>query len=162
MTITLDDLDLRILGVLQVDASISNIDLAERVHASAPTCLRRVRKLKASGVIQREIAVLDYARIAPRLIAIIEVSLDRQSAEDLEQFEHYLAREPHVTQCYRVSPGPDFIVTVDVADMAGYDELARRLFRSSSNVRNVRTFFATHRAKFEANAPVHLLQPTAS
>ncbi|MDR6413192.1 hypothetical protein J2797_005643 [Paraburkholderia terricola] len=55
---------------------------------------------------------------------------------------------------YRVSPGPDFVVVAEVLDMPEYDELARRLFRSSANIRNVRTFFSTRRAKFEANARV--------
>jgi Lrp/AsnC family transcriptional regulator, leucine-responsive regulatory protein len=152
--IYLDDLDLRILGMLQRDSSISNIELAARVHASPPTCLRRVSKLKEAGVIQREVAILDYAKIGSTLTVIIEVSLDRQAAEDLDSFEAYICAEAVVTQCYRVSPGPDFLVVAEVADMLEYDELARRLFKASSNIRNVRTFFSTHRAKFEANAPV--------
>lgn len=152
--IYLDDLDLRILGMLQRDSSISNIELAARVHASPPTCLRRVSKLKEAGVIQREVAILDYAKIGSTLTAIIEVSLDRQAAEHLDSFEAYICAEAVVTQCYRVSPGPDFLVVAEVADMPEYDELARRLFKASSNIRNVRTFFSTHRAKFEANAPV--------
>jgi Lrp/AsnC family leucine-responsive transcriptional regulator len=152
--IYLDDLDLRILGILQRDSSISNIELAARVHASPPTCLRRVSKLKEAGVIQREVAILDYAKIGSTLTAIIEVSLDRQAAEDLDSFEAYICAEVVVTQCYRVSPGPDFLVVAEVADMPEYDELARRLFKASSNIRNVRTFFSTHRAKFEANTPV--------
>lgn len=154
--IYLDELDLRILGVLQTDASLSNLELAARVHASPPTCLRRVRNLKEAGVIQRQIAILDQAKLGTTLIAIIEVTLDRQTAEDFAAFETYICAEPNVTQCYRVSPGPDFVVVADVTDMSEYDELARRLFRSSSNIRNVRTFFSTHRAKFEANAPVRL------
>ncbi|WP_420991799.1 Lrp/AsnC family transcriptional regulator [Cupriavidus sp. 30B13] len=150
----LDELDLRILRILQADSSISNTDLAERVHASAPTCLRRVRRLRESGVIQRQIAVLDPRQAGAPLTAIIEISLDRQAAEDHDAFEAYICAEPAVTQCYRVSPGPDFIVTVEMADMPAYDAFARRLFAGASNVRNVRTFFSTHRAKFEANAPV--------
>ena len=59
-----------------------------------------------------------------------------------------------MTQCYRVSPGPDFVVMAELADMPAYDALARRLFTAMANVRNVRTFFSTHRAKFEGNAPV--------
>lgn len=152
--IYLDDLDLRILGVLQADSSVSNLELAARVHASPPTCLRRVRALKEAGVIQRQIAVLDHAKMGSTLITLVEVSLDRQTAEDLEAFEAYICAEPAVTQCYRVSPGPDFVVVAEVADMPEYDELARRLFRSSANIRNVRTFFSTYRAKFEANARV--------
>jgi len=154
--IYLDDLDLRILGILQTDSSISNVELAARVHASPPTCLRRVRNLTETGVIQRQIAILDHAKMGSTLIAIIEVSLDRQATEDLEAFEAFICAEPVVTQCYRVSPGPDFVVVADVMDMPEYDELARRLFRASSNIRNVRTFFSTHRAKFEANARVRV------
>ncbi len=70
--IYLDDLDLRILGVLQADSSVSNIELAARVYASPPTCLRRVRNLKEAGVIQRQIAVLDHAKMGSTLIAIVE------------------------------------------------------------------------------------------
>jgi len=152
----LDDLDLRILRVLQEDSSVTNIALATRVHASAPTCLRRVRAMKESGIIAREIAVLDRAKLGPTLTAVVEVSLDRQTAEDFDAFETFICAEPAVTQCYRVSPGPDFVVIAEVVDMPEYDELARRLFKSSSNIRNVRTFFSTRRAKFEANAPIRL------
>lgn len=152
----LDDLDLRILRVLQEDSSVTNIALAARVHASAPTCLRRVRAMKESGIIAREIAVLDRAKLGPTLTAVVEVSLDRQTAEDFDAFETFICAEPAVTQCYRVSPGPDFVVIAEVVDMPEYDELARRLFKGSSNIRNVRTFFSTRRAKFEANAPIRL------
>jgi len=152
--LTPDDLDLRILRVLQADASLSNVDLAARVFASAPTTMRRVRRLKQAGVIAREIAVLDVGCLGGALIVIIEVTLDRQTAEEYAAFEAQVCAEPAVTQCYRVSPGPDFVVMAELRDMRAYDAFARRLFTSASNVRNVRTFFSTHRAKFEANAPV--------
>ncbi|WP_116137399.1 Lrp/AsnC family transcriptional regulator [Trinickia diaoshuihuensis] len=150
----LDELDLRILAILQADSSLSNIDLAERALASAPTCLRRVRKLKEAGLIEREVAMLDLSKIASMVTAVIEVSLDRQATEDYDAFESYICSEPAVTQCYRVSPGPDFVVIVELPDMPSYDEFARRLFTQSSNVRNVRTFFSMRRAKFEAGAPI--------
>ncbi|WP_442809243.1 Lrp/AsnC family transcriptional regulator [Trinickia soli] len=150
----LDVLDLRIAAVLQADSSISNLDLAQRVHASAPTCLRRVRKLKEAGLIEREFAVLDLSKLASMVTAVIEVSLDRQAAEDYDDFERYVCTEPAVTQCYRVSPGPDFIVIAELPDMRSYDEFARRLFTQASNVRNVRTFFSMRRAKFESGPPI--------
>ncbi|MGI4984600.1 MAG: Lrp/AsnC family transcriptional regulator [Janthinobacterium lividum] len=152
--IQLDELDLRILGILQNDASLSNVALAARVHTSPPTCLRRVRSLVEAGVIRRQIVVLDAAQMNWKLTAIVEVSLDRQSSEDLDAFESYIGAEPAVTQCYRVTPGPDFMLVVEMTDMNEYDELARRLFRNSANIRNVRTFFSTRRSKFEANARV--------
>ncbi len=111
-----------------------------------------MEKLRAAGIIQREIAVLDPIILGPVLIVVIEISLDRQTAEDLDTFEAYVCAEPAVTQCYRLSPGPAFLIVAEVLDMANYDELARQLFKASSNVRNVRTFFSTFRAKFEPNA----------
>lgn len=150
----LDDLDWRILAALQEDASLTNLALAQRVHASPPTCLRRVRRLRETGVIARDVAQLDAATLGHRLNAIIEITLDRQTSEDFDAFETYICAEPAVTQCYRVSPGPDFVVMAELPDMAAYDALAHRLFAQSSNVRNVRTFFATRRAKFEVNARV--------
>jgi Lrp/AsnC family transcriptional regulator, leucine-responsive regulatory protein len=152
--IALDELDLRILRVLQQDAALTNQALAERVHASPPTCLRRVRRMKALGVIARSVTMLDRSRLGPTLTAIIEITLDAQAADDLARFESRAAAEAAVLQCYRVSPGPDFVLVVEIDDMPAYHAFARRVFASDANVRNVRSFFATHCAKFEVQAPL--------
>ena len=152
--LALDELDQRILKLLQQDASLTNQALAARVHASPPTCLRRVRKLKESGVIQRTVVILDRRKLGATLTAVIEVTLDKQAAEDLSAFEAHIQFETAVMQCYRVSPGPDFVLMVEMADMPAYHELAHRLFAGSANVRNVRTFFSTHCAKFEVHTPL--------
>ena len=145
----LDELDRRILEQLQQDSSLTNQDLAERVHASPPTCLRRVRRLVESGVIEKQVAILSPAALGSTLTAIVEITLDVQAAERLDEFEASLLAEPAVLQCYRVSPGPDFVVIVQVRDMPAYHALAHRAFTAHANVRNVRTFFSVHRAKFE-------------
>ena len=88
--ITLDDLDLRILAILQDDASVSNLQLAERALSSPPTCMRRVRRLTEAGVIRRQVAVLDPVAIGTAVTALIEISLDRQTAEDYDAFEAYV------------------------------------------------------------------------
>ncbi len=146
---SLDDLDLRILEHLQVDSSMTNQDLAQLVHASAPTCLRRVRRLVQEGIIQKQVAILDPEKAGQGLTAIIEITMDVQTAEHLDAFESSLADDPAILQCYRVSPGPDFIVIAQVADMPAYHAMAHRAFTSRANVRNVRTFFSIHRSKFE-------------
>jgi Lrp/AsnC family leucine-responsive transcriptional regulator len=150
----IDELDRRILDVLQVDASLNNQDLAARVHASAPTCLRRVKRLRDIGVIARQVAILAPDAFGPSLTAIVELSLDVQSAERLDAFEARVAGEPAVTQCYRVSPGPDFVLIVQVVDMPAYHALVHRLFNAQANVRNVRAFFSVQRTKFETALPV--------
>ncbi|MDQ6640266.1 MAG: Lrp/AsnC family transcriptional regulator [Pseudomonadota bacterium] len=146
---TLDGIDLKILGQLQGDASLTNQALAARVHTSPATCLRRVKALVDSGVIERRVAVLSPQALGHGLTAIIEVSLDRQSAESLAAFEARAVAESVVQQCHRVSPGPDFVLVVQVLDMAAYHALVERLFTQDANVRNVRAFFSVRRAKFE-------------
>jgi DNA-binding Lrp family transcriptional regulator len=156
--ITLDALDFALLNALQDDASTSNQALAERVHVSAPTCLRRVKRLRDAGLIARQIAVLDADRIARHighgLTAIVEITLDRQDQQAVEAFEQRVAPDRAVQQCYRVSPGPDFILVVHGADMPAYLALAQRLFTSDANVRNVKVFFSIKRAKFEPRLPL--------
>ena len=152
-SLTLDATDLRLLDVLQQDASQTNQQLAADAHISPPTCLRRVQRLKAAGLIEREVALLSPDKLAPLLghglQAIVEISLDRQDAAALEAFEARITADDAVQQCYRVSPGPDFMLVVHVADMPRYLALAQRLFTSDANVRNVKAFFSTRRAKFE-------------
>lgn len=145
----LDELDRRILNALQEDASRTNNELAALVHASPPTCLRRVKRLLEAGVIARQVALVDAGKVGAGLTAIVEITLDHQGAERMDEFATLAAREAAVMQCYRVSPGPDFVLVVQVADMPAYHALAHRLFAAHANVRNVRSFFSIHRSKFE-------------
>lgn len=153
-TADLDELDRRILDQLQQDSALTNQDLAAKVHASPPTCLRRVRRLTKLGIISRQVALLDPAKLGSTLTAIVEVTLDNQAAERLDAFEQQMLAEPAVLQCYRVSPGPDFVLIAQVPDMPAYHALVHRRFTAQANVRNVRTFFSVHRAKFETRVDV--------
>lgn len=147
--LTLDATDLRLLELLQNDASLTNQALAERAHVSPATCLRRIARLAAAGVIERRVALLSVERLGAGLTAIVEITLDRQGAEGLSAFESRVAADAAVQQCYRVSPGPDFVLVVQVADMPGYHALVQRLFTHDANVRNVKAYFSVHRAKFD-------------
>ena len=150
----LDDVDRRILNILQVDASQTNAELAELVHVSPPTCLRRVKQLTEHGVIERQVAIVAPDKVGSRLSAIVEITLDVQAADRMEEFERVVADEAAVLQCYRVSPGPDFVLVVQVADMPAYHALAHRLFTTHSNVRNVKAYFSTFRSKFETRIAI--------
>lgn len=156
--ISIDAIDLQLLAQLQRDASLSNQALAEHVHTSAPTCLRRVKRLHDSGLVERHIAVLNPEKLASTighgLTAIVEITLDRQDAQALEQFENRVAKDPAVQQCYRVSPGPDFVLVVHAKHMPDYQTLTQRLLTSDANVRNVKAFFSVKRSKFGAELPL--------
>jgi len=148
-SIAVDNLDLRLLDRLQADASLTNQALAETVHVSPATCLRRVKRLVDAGIVERRVALLSPEKLGHGLSAFIEVTLDRQSAEALVAFEARAIEEAAVQQCHRVSPGPDFMLLVQLADMAAYHALVQRLFTADANVRNVKSFFSIHRAKLD-------------
>jgi Lrp/AsnC family leucine-responsive transcriptional regulator len=137
--IALDATDLRLLDLLQQDASVSNQALAAAAHTSAATCLRRVKRLVDSGIVERRVALLSPQRLGAGLTVFAEVSLDRQGAEHLAAFEQRAVAEGAVQQCHRVS----------VADMAAWNALVERLFTQDANVRNVKSFFSVRRAKFD-------------
>ena len=147
----LDATDLRLLDALQNDAALTNQDLAERALTSPATALRRVRRLLDAGVIERRVALLNLQAAGGNaaLTALVEVTLDRQGAEHLDAFEARAVAESAVQQAWRVSPGPDFVLVAQVADMPAYHALVQRLFTQDANVRNVKTYFSVKRAKFD-------------
>ncbi len=154
----LDGTDLRLLDLLQTDASLSNQTLAALAHVSPPTCLRRVKRLHDLGLIERQVAILRPDRLAALqghgLTAFVEVTLDRQGGELLDAFEARAVAEAAVQQCWRVAPGPDFMLVVHTRDMPGYLALTQRLFTGDANVRNVKAFFGVKRAKFDTKVPI--------
>jgi Lrp/AsnC family transcriptional regulator, leucine-responsive regulatory protein len=150
--IDIDSTDIKLLDALQTDASLSNQALAALAHISPPTCLRRVKRLRDAGLIEREVALLSPDKLASitghGLTAIVEITLDRQGDEQLSAFEQRVNTDVAVQQCYRTSPGPDFVLVVHVLEMPTYLALSQRLFTGDANVRNVKAFFSIKRSKF--------------
>ena len=155
---SLDAIDLQLLAILQADASISNIALADKLRISAPTCLRRTKRLQQEGWIEKQVAILSSDKMGLAMghsvTALIEVSLDKQGEELLQAFETRAIQETAVQQCWRVSPGPDFMLVVQVPDMPSYLAFTQRLLTQDANVRNVKAFFSVKRAKFGTQIPL--------
>jgi Lrp/AsnC family leucine-responsive transcriptional regulator len=155
---SLDSVDLQLLAILQADASISNIALADKLRISAPTCLRRTKRLQQEGWIEKQVAILSSDKLGLAMghsvTALIEVSLDKQGEELLQAFETRAVQETAVQQCWRVSPGPDFMLVVQVPDMPSYLAFTQRLLTQDANVRNVKAFFSVKRAKFGTQIPL--------
>lgn len=157
-SIKLDAIDFQILRQLQSDASLSNQAMARTLHLTPPTCLRRVKRLQSLGLIEKQVAILNPEKLAQvtghGLQAIVEISLDRQDSSALLQFERKAVVETSVQQCWRVSPGPDFVLIITTQDMPAYLALSQKLFTQDANVRNVKAFFAVKRAKFSTELPI--------
>lgn len=154
MPVELDALDRRILDILQENNQITNLELAERVGLSPPPCLRRVRRLREAGVIEREVAIVDPAKVGQQIIAFVGVELDRQREDVLAAFERKMTAEPQVQQCYFVSGEIDYLLVVTARDMESYNEFARRVLANEHNIKRFRTSFTLSRVKYATKVPL--------
>lgn len=144
----LDKVDRKLLNLLQKDNQLPTRILAEKVHISQPTCLRRLRELRESGVINADVALIDPFALGYGMLAFLEVSLNNQSDEHMQEFEARMAKEAEVMQCYFVSGDYDYFLVVHVIDMDAYYQFVRRVISGSGNVRHFQSRFPMKRAKF--------------
>lgn len=154
----LDALDRELLTLLQMDCQLSIQQLAERTGSSGTTCHRRIKALEGAGFIERRAAIVSFDKLKAAglvgLQALVEVSLEPQTAEHMARFQAAAVADAAVQACWRTASGPDFMLLLVVPDMDGYQRAAQRLFTSGLCVRNVRTFFVTERAKFLPDVPL--------
>src|SRR5262249_2568149 len=120
VTMELDRLDTQILNILQDDASVPLRALAGMVHASVATCQRRIAQLRASGVLIKDVALVDRVRVGRPLTAFVSVELDQQNTALLKVFESLMRQEPDVMACYEVAGEFDFMLVVTAASMDYY------------------------------------------
>ncbi|MEO2172222.1 MAG: Lrp/AsnC family transcriptional regulator [Acidimicrobiales bacterium] len=122
---SLDAVDRAILGLLQEDGRIANVDLAEAVHLSPSACLRRVRRLEESGRIDRYVALVDPAAVGLGTDVFVEITLTGQDEATLEGFEVAVSERPEIMSCHLMAGQFDYLVHVVVRDVADYEVLHR-------------------------------------
>jgi Lrp/AsnC family leucine-responsive transcriptional regulator len=144
----LDKVDRKLLNLLQKDNQIPTRTLAEKLHISQPTCLRRVRELRERGIISAEVAMVDPFALGYGMLAFLEISLSDQSDEHMQEFELRMSKEAEVMQCYFVSGEYDYFIVVHVISMDAYYQFVRRVISGSGNVRHFHSRFPMKRAKF--------------
>ena len=138
----IDKIDRQILQELQVNARISNLELAERVNLSPTPCARRVKHLEECGIIARHITVLDHELLGLNLTAMISVTMDKHTADRFEKFEKAATKLPEVMECYVVTgQDSDFLIKVLVKDMRHYEEFLLRRLTKLEGVSGVHSSF---------------------
>ncbi|MES2831087.1 MAG: Lrp/AsnC family transcriptional regulator [Pseudomonadota bacterium] len=147
-THTLDKVDRKLLNLLQKDNQTPTSVLAAKVHVSQPTCLRRIRDLRAAGIVVGDVALVDPFALGYGMLAFLEVSLTNQSDAHMLEFEARMSKEAEVMQCYFVSGDYDYFLVVHVIDMDAYYQFVRRVISGSGNVRHFQSRFPMKRAKF--------------
>ncbi len=142
MDSTLDEMDRRILHVLQRQGRISNADLAERVHLSASACHRRVQRLEKDGFIRDYVALLAARKIGYPTMVFVEISLSGQADELLEAFEREVALVPEVLECHLMAGTADYILKLVVEDTDDFARIHRQYLTRIPGVARMQSSFA--------------------
>ena len=149
----MDDIDRTILDCLQEDATMSKSEIAVRVHLSTTPCWRRVQKLKESGVIRKEVALLDREKLNLGLSAYVSVRTNQHNPEWAERFATAIADIPEVVECYRMSGEVDYLLRIVIPDMKAYDVVYNQLIKAVE-IYDVTTSFAMEELKYSTKLPL--------
>lgn len=150
----LDAFDLRLLELLQVDSQRPVPALAEEIGLSTPACYRRIRRLRETGVIQREVAVVRPRTLGWPLSMIVLVMLEREGARTIEEMSALFREEPEVLEAWNVTGDYDIALRVIARDMEGYDEFVKRLLSADERVRTFKTLVVIRQVKELSPIPV--------
>ncbi|MBL0094344.1 MAG: Lrp/AsnC family transcriptional regulator [Piscinibacter sp.] len=149
----LDAVDLRILRELQADASLSNVELARRVHLSPSPCLARVRALESHGLIRQYVALLDAKQLGLHLNVFISISLKQQARRArIVRGAHRRARE--VMECYLMTGDADYLLRVVVPDMAALERFILEQLSPMKEVEKIRSSFALKQVRYKTALPL--------
>ena len=153
-TPTLDAADLAILDILQRDNTVSQREIAAAVHLSPPAVQRRIQRLRDSGIIRAELAILDGARLGHPLTLIVSVRVHDEHPRHTEPLRKRILAEPAVQQCYTVTGESDFVLVIAATTMPHYEAITDRLFGGDDNVARFQTSVALNCLKAGFQIPL--------
>ncbi|KUJ68128.1 ArsR family transcriptional regulator [Streptomyces albus subsp. albus] len=153
-SVKLDHLDYAILDRLQRDARTIAELIAVEVGLSTAAVQRRIKRLRETGVIAREVAVLSPKALGLAMTFIVEVEMEHERPEVLEEFRARMDADAHVQQCYYVTGSHDFVLIVTTRDMADFDTFTQRTFFGNTNVRRFTTSVVMRPAKVGLTLPL--------
>lgn len=150
----MDATDRQLLGILQQNARTSIQDMADRAGISTASVQRRLKALRDTGVILKEVAVLDPKRIDLGVTAIVSVELERDRLDQIDAFKRKAREDSQVTNFYCIAGDADFIMIVVARDIPEYEEFTYRFFFADRTVRKFRTSIVVSTEKATLALPV--------
>lgn len=149
----LDNVDRRILALLQSDATLSIADVAERVGLSQTPCWKRIKRLEADGVITDRVALLDRAKLGVGTTVFVSVRTSQHDEDWLVQFAQAIRAIPEVTELYRMSGDVDYLLKIVCRDIADYDRIYKEMIRAA-RLSDVSSSFAMEQIKYTTEVPL--------
>lgn len=150
----LDDRDRAILRALMADGRLSNVELAEKVHLSPSACLRRVKMLEESGLIQGYVMLLDPVAAGLAGAAYVSVTLEQQGRATLDRFEQDVRRHPEIIECYLLAGAADYLLRVAFRDARDFERIHTDILTQLPGVSRVQSTLALRTVKKTTALPV--------
>ncbi|KUO54174.1 MAG: ArsR family transcriptional regulator [Alphaproteobacteria bacterium BRH_c36] len=150
----LDEMDIKILRVLQEDATRAVAEIGKEVGLSTTPCWRRIQKLEEAGIIKRKVAVLDPESVNAGVTVFVQIKTDQHSNDWLERFHEAVVDFPEVVEFYRMAGEIDYLMRVVVPDIAAYDKFYKKLI-SRIEIAKVSSVFAIEQIKYTTALPLH-------
>lgn len=150
----LDTIDLKILTLMQQDASLSTAELAERVGISQSPCWRRIQRLHEEGYIKAQVALVDRLKLGYHMMIFAQVKVTRLSEAEREQFFRAVNEVPEIIECYTVFGDMDAILKVLAPDVLWYQEFIFKVIMKLPGVTDVRSIVTLIESKHTTAIPL--------
>ncbi|MEJ7935373.1 Lrp/AsnC family transcriptional regulator [Sphingobium sp. AN558] len=150
----IDDLDRRIISMLQLDAGISHQDLAEKVGASAASCWRRIRALETAGILGGTVRLVDAAALGKGVNVLCNIRMRSHARDARSAFEQFVDGQPEIVECFSMSGEWDYLLRVMVADVADYNRFLMNRLLGHPSVAGAASHFALSMTKYTTAIPI--------
>jgi|TARA_B110000238_G_scaffold175514_1_gene195904 Lrp/AsnC family leucine-responsive transcriptional regulator len=151
---SLNKIDLKILSHLQNNARLTNVELSEHIHLSQSPCLRRVRNMESSGIIQGYVALVDQNAVGLPVSVFVNVRLEKQIERALEKFEEIVQDWSEVMECYLMTGDSDYLLRVVASDLAAYERFLMDKLTRVPGVASINSSFALKQVTYKTALPI--------
>jgi Lrp/AsnC family leucine-responsive transcriptional regulator len=151
---SLNEIDLKILSHLQNNARLTNVELSEHIHLSQSPCLRRVRNMESSGIIQGYVALVDQNAVGLPVSVFVNVRLEKQIERALEKFEEIVQDWSEVMECYLMTGDSDYLLRVVASDLAAYERFLMDKLTRVPGVASINSSFALKQVTYKTALPI--------
>jgi Lrp/AsnC family transcriptional regulator len=154
LSIELSKQDIKILGLLQSDASISTATIAEQINVSQSPCWRRINRLEGEGLIKGRVALLNRAALGMEVVVFATINLTATGRQHLLEFEQAIVRHPEVIECYTMTGIWDYMLKIVTKDIRHYEEFVRNTLTTSPSIRELHSHMAVTEIKNSTELPL--------
>ncbi len=150
----LDDIDKKILDILQDNGRITNADLASKIGLSPPPMLERVKKLERNGVIRKYVALVDPHKVDKSIIVFVSITLARHRIKSIDQVREEFRNCPEILECYSITGEEDYLLKVAVKDMADYENFMLHRLAKIPAISRIKSFVVLSTVKYNTKIPI--------